>query len=48
MWQSTFILQTFVAYLNYTQGCVPVLELNSKESVLQMVLSLAAAVVFDY
>ncbi|KAG2031365.1 hypothetical protein BDR03DRAFT_1016192 [Suillus americanus] len=44
-WQSTFVLQTFAAHLNYTQGHVPVLELNSEESVLQTALSLAAAAV---
>ncbi|KAG1819387.1 hypothetical protein DFJ58DRAFT_739437 [Suillus subalutaceus] len=45
MWQSTFILQTFAAHLNYTQGRVPVPELNSKEPVLQTALSLSAAAV---
>ncbi|KAG1725316.1 hypothetical protein EDB19DRAFT_1616390, partial [Suillus lakei] len=30
MWQSTFVLQTFMAHLNYTQGHVPVPELNSR------------------
>ncbi|KAG2153702.1 uncharacterized protein EDB93DRAFT_1248603 [Suillus bovinus] len=45
MWQSMFVLQTFAAHLNYTQGCVPVPELNSKEPVLRSALSLAAAAV---
>ncbi|KAG2158763.1 uncharacterized protein EDB93DRAFT_1100386 [Suillus bovinus] len=43
MWQSTFVLQTFAAHLNYTQGRVPVPELNSEEPVLQTALSLSAA-----
>lgn len=45
MWQSTFILQTFAVHLNYTQGHVPVPELNSEEPVLRTALSLAAAAV---
>ncbi|KAG1875765.1 hypothetical protein F4604DRAFT_1680644 [Suillus subluteus] len=45
MWQSTFVLQTFVAHLNYTQGRVLVSELNSEEPVLQTALSLSAAAV---
>ncbi|KAG2084605.1 uncharacterized protein F5147DRAFT_782425 [Suillus discolor] len=45
MWQSTFVLQTFTARLNYTQGRVPVSELNSEESVLRTALSLSAAAV---
>ncbi|KAG1888050.1 hypothetical protein F4604DRAFT_1915951 [Suillus subluteus] len=45
MWQSTFVLQTFAAHLNYTQGCVPVPELNSEEPVLRTALSLSAAAV---
>jgi hypothetical protein len=48
MWQSTFVLQTFAAHLNYTQGRVPVPDLNSEESVLRTALALAAAAVFDY
>ncbi|KAG1750031.1 uncharacterized protein EDB91DRAFT_1078958 [Suillus paluster] len=31
MWQSMFILETFSVHLVYTQGCVPVDELRSKE-----------------
>ncbi|KAG1819101.1 uncharacterized protein BJ212DRAFT_1298368 [Suillus subaureus] len=45
MWQSTFILQTFMVHLNYTQGHVLVPELNSEEPVLQTVLSLSAVAV---
>ncbi|KAG2110724.1 hypothetical protein BD769DRAFT_1392187 [Suillus cothurnatus] len=45
MWQSTFILQTFVVHLNYTQGRILVPELNSEELVLRTALSLAAAAV---
>ncbi|KAG1883580.1 hypothetical protein F4604DRAFT_1677347 [Suillus subluteus] len=45
MWQSTFVLQTFAAHLNYTQGRVPVPELNSEEPVLRTALSLSAAAV---
>ncbi|KAG2741643.1 hypothetical protein P692DRAFT_20686872, partial [Suillus brevipes Sb2] len=45
MWQSTFVLQTFAAHLNYTQGRVPVSDLNSEESVLRTALALAAAAV---
>ncbi|KAG1906585.1 uncharacterized protein F5891DRAFT_1181999 [Suillus fuscotomentosus] len=45
MWQSTFVLQTFAAHLNYTQGCVPVSELNSEELVLRTALSLSAAAI---
>ncbi|KAG1737733.1 hypothetical protein EDB19DRAFT_1909495 [Suillus lakei] len=45
MWQLTFVLQTFTVHLNYTQGRVPVPELNSEELVLQTALSLSAAAV---
>ncbi|KAG0695195.1 hypothetical protein DFH29DRAFT_1005678 [Suillus ampliporus] len=43
MWQSTFILQTFGAHLNYTQGCVLVPELNSKEPQVKCALNLLAS-----
>lgn len=45
MWQSTFVLQTFAAHLNYTQGRVPVPELNSEDQVLRTALALSAAAV---
>ncbi|KAG0701314.1 hypothetical protein DFH29DRAFT_1000379 [Suillus ampliporus] len=41
MWQLTFVLQTFAVHLNYTQGHVPVPELNSEEPVKHALVLLA-------
>ncbi|KAG2105105.1 uncharacterized protein F5147DRAFT_775425 [Suillus discolor] len=45
MWQSTFVLQTFAAHLNYTQGRVEVPALNSENDIMRASLALAAGAV---
>ncbi|KAG1863683.1 hypothetical protein F4604DRAFT_1929091 [Suillus subluteus] len=45
MWQSTFMLQTFTAHLNYTQGWMEIPALNSKDEIMQASLALSAGVV---
>jgi len=45
MWQSMFVLQTFAAHLNYTQGRVPVLSLQSEEQSCRTALALSGAAV---
>jgi hypothetical protein len=42
MWQSTFVLQTFAAHLNYTQGWVEVPALNSENDIMRASLALLA------
>ncbi|KAG2041500.1 hypothetical protein BDR03DRAFT_979454 [Suillus americanus] len=45
MWQSTFMLQTFAAHLNYTQGRVEVPALNSDDKIMRASLALLAGAV---
>ncbi|KAG1889686.1 uncharacterized protein F5891DRAFT_987275 [Suillus fuscotomentosus] len=45
MWQSTFVLQTFAAHLNYTQGRVEVPALNSENDIMRASLALSAGAV---
>ncbi|KAG2125894.1 hypothetical protein BD769DRAFT_1668717 [Suillus cothurnatus] len=45
MWQSTFVLQTFAAHLNYTQGWVEVPALNSENNIMWASLALLAGAV---
>lgn len=45
MWQSTFVLQTCAAHLNYIQGRVPVPALNSEDQLFRTALSLSAVAV---
>ncbi|KAG0700977.1 hypothetical protein DFH29DRAFT_929594 [Suillus ampliporus] len=43
MWQSMFVLQTFAAHLNYTQGRVSVSSLQSEEQSCRTALALSGA-----
>ncbi|KAG2040853.1 hypothetical protein BDR03DRAFT_1007634 [Suillus americanus] len=45
MWQSTFMLQTFAAHLNYTQGQVEVPALNSDDDIMRASLALSVGAV---
>ncbi|KAG1807118.1 uncharacterized protein BJ212DRAFT_1485773 [Suillus subaureus] len=45
MWQSTFMLQTFAAHLNYTQGQMEIPALNSKDEIMWASLALSAGAV---
>ncbi|KAG2034045.1 hypothetical protein BDR03DRAFT_870870, partial [Suillus americanus] len=45
MWQSTFMLQTFAAHLNYTQGRVEVPVLNSDDEIMRASLALSVGAV---
>ncbi|KAG2156783.1 uncharacterized protein EDB93DRAFT_1101215 [Suillus bovinus] len=45
MWQSTFVLQTFAAHLNYTRGQVEVPALDSENDIMRASLALSAGAV---
>ena len=48
MWQSMFVLQTCAVHLNFIQGHIPVLVLDSENQVFHAALSLSAAVVIIF
>ncbi|KAG1814298.1 uncharacterized protein BJ212DRAFT_1482032 [Suillus subaureus] len=45
MWQSMFMLQTFAAHLNYTQGWMEIPAINSEDEIMRASLALLAGVV---